>query len=308
METDKKKKKIKLLINVLISVFFIGWIILKVDWQKSVSYLKDISVYYIIIYLAVVFLGLVISSIKWKGLAENRGFKEKLSTFLKLYITGAFINNFIPSTIGGDVYKAYKLGSKDKRYPEATSTVIDDRLSGLLALFVMTPVFSLINFGVISKIPILVLINLCFILALILFPLLPKLLRCNFAAKIAMFIPKKIIEFIREIGHFTRNKKLFFKTMVYSFIFNAIGVGLANLILFWSMGIDIKIIDYFSVVFIVSIISSIPAGIGLKEWSYMFFFGLLGINISAAVIVAILNRFFQALINVIALPIYLKDK
>lgn len=308
MENEKKRKRRKLLINILISIFFIGWIILKINWKESLLYLKNISFFYVIIYLAVVFLGLIISSIKWKGLAKSRGFNEKLSTFLKLYITGAFINNFIPSTIGGDIYRAYKIGKKNKRYPEATATVVDDRLTGLLALFLMTPIFSLINFGVISKIPILIIINLSFIFALILLPFLPKFLSYFFAGKKIKFIPEKVITYIKEIGNFRKDKKLFARTMLYSIIFNLIGVGLANLILFWSMGIQISPLDYFSVVFIISIVSSIPAGIGLKEWSYIFFFGMMGINISAAVIVAILNRFFQAIINVLALPIYLKDK
>ena len=305
---ENGKKRIRLLINILISAFFISWIILKINLQESFSYLKNISIFYIVIYLAVIFLGLVISSIKWKGLADSRGFREKLLTFLKLYITGAFINNFIPSTIGGDVYRAYRLGKEEKRYPEATATVIDDRLSGLLALFLMTPIFSFINFRVVSKFPILVLINLGFILVLILLPFLPKLLKYFFTEKTIKFIPQKIIVYIKEIGNFCKDRKLFTRTMAYSIIFNLIGVGLANIILFWSLGIQINPLDYFSVVFIISILSSIPAGIGLKEWSYIFFFGMLGINISAAVIVAILNRFFQALINILALPIYLKDR
>lgn len=308
MENEKKRKRIKLLVNVLVSVFFIGWIVLKVNWQESFSYLKNISIFYIIIYLVVIFIGLVISSVKWKGLADSKGFKEKLSTFLKLYITGAFINNFIPSTVGGDVYRAYKLGKKEKRYPEATATVVDDRLSGLLALFIMTPIFSLINLKVILKFPILVLISGCFIIILILLPFLPKLPKYFFTEKTIKFIPQKILAYVKEIGNFRKDRKLFIRTMTYSVIFNLVGVGLANLILFWSMGIQINVLNYFSVVFIISILSSIPAGIGLKEWSYMFFFGMMGINISAAVIVAIINRFFQALINIMALPIYLKDK
>jgi hypothetical protein len=60
--------------------------------------------------------------------------------------------------------------------------------------------------------------------------------------------------------------------MVYSFLFNLIGVGLANLILFWSLGININLWDYFSVIFLISIVASIPAGVGLKEWAYIAYF------------------------------------
>jgi uncharacterized membrane protein YbhN (UPF0104 family) len=85
-------------------------------------------------------------------------------------------------------------------------------------------------------------------------------------------------------------------------------VGVANWILFWSLGVSVNIRDYFSAIFIISIVSSIPAGMGLKEWCYVAFFAPLGINISAVVTVAILNRFLQALVNVTAFPIYLKGR
>ncbi|PIU81026.1 MAG: hypothetical protein COS71_00325 [Candidatus Moranbacteria bacterium CG06_land_8_20_14_3_00_40_12] len=96
--------------------------------------------------------------------------------------------------------------------------------------------------------------------------------------------------------------------MIYSFLFNLIGVGLANLILFWSLGINIDLLDYFSVIFLISIVASIPAGVGLKEWAYIAYFAPLGISILGAVMVAILNRFLQGLVNLAALPIYLKSK
>jgi len=96
--------------------------------------------------------------------------------------------------------------------------------------------------------------------------------------------------------------------MVYSFLFNLIGVGLANLILFWSLGININLWDYFSVIFLISIVASIPAGVGLKEWAYIAYFAPLGISIPGAVMVAILNRFLHGLVNLVALPIYLRSK
>lgn len=281
---------------------------MKVNWQESFSYLRNISIYFIIIYLVVIFIGLLISALKWKGLAESKGFQEKFSTYLKLYITGALINNLIPSTIGGDVFRAYQLGNKEKRYPQASATVIDDRLSGLVALLIITPIFSLFNLVHIAKMPTLILINLGFILIFASLPFLPRLFRYFFAGRELRFIPKKLTAYLKEIGTFQKEKSLFAKTMLYSIIFNIIGVGLANLILFWSMGIQINPLDYFSVVFIISIVSSIPAGVGLKEWAYIFFFGMMGINISAAVIVALLNRFLQSFINILALPIYLKSK
>jgi len=126
--------------------------------------------------------------------------------------------------------------------------------------------------------------------------------------KILSFLPDKIINFLEELADFGSDLKIFGRAMIYSFLFNLIGVGLANLILFWSLGINIDLLDYFSVIFLISIVASIPAGVGLKEWAYIAYFAPLGISILGAVMVAILNRFLQGLVNLAALPIYLKSK
>jgi len=126
--------------------------------------------------------------------------------------------------------------------------------------------------------------------------------------KILSFLPDKIINFLEELADFGSDLKIFGRAMIYSFLFNLIGVGLANLILFWSLGINIDLLDYFSVIFLISIVASIPAGVGLKEWAYIAYFAPLGISILGAVMVAILNCFLQGLVNLAALPIYLKSK
>jgi glycosyltransferase 2 family protein len=301
-----KSKTIKFLIKFLISAIFIGLLIFKIDWSQSWQYLQKVEVWQIVVYVAVILISLLISTKKWQQLCHFKNIQESFLNFFKLYLTGAFINNFVPSTIGGDVFRAYQVGKKEKRYSAATSTVIMDRFTGLLALMVMSPIFFLFNFSKSSGIYLLVLANLLLLAMLAAFFVFYKIRKTALARKVMEYFPKKAAMFLRELAEFGSDQKIFWQAMLYSFLFNLIGVGLANLILFWSLGININLLDYFSVIFIISIVSSIPAGVGLKEWAYIAFFAPLGINISAVVMVAILNRFLQGLVNVAALPVYLK--
>lgn len=303
-----KNKSTKLILKILLSAVFIGLLVYKINWNESWQYLKRIEIWQILIYLVVIFLGLFISAKKWKELCLHKGLNESFFDLFKLYITGAFINNFVPSTIGGDIFRAYQVGKKEKRYLEASSTVVVDRFTGLLALVVLSPVFFLLNFQKTSGIYIFILSNIIILGALVIFVIFFKARKTAFAKKILGYFPEKAVNFLRELASFGSDWKVFAKAMAYSFLFNLIGVGLANLILFWSLGININILDYFSAIFIISIVSSIPAGIGLKEWAYIAFFAPLGINISAVAAVAILNRFLQALVNVSAFPIYLRGR
>lgn len=308
MKKILKNKIFKFIIKALISLGFISYIVYKVNWIESWQYLKRIEVWQIVIYLAVIFLSLFISAKKWQELCLFKGLKNSFFNFFKLYLTGSFINNFVPSTIGGDIFRAYQIGKEEKKYKEATSTVVMDRFTGLLALMVMSPIFFLLNFQKTSNVYVLVLSNSIILGTLLGIFILLKLRRAGFIKKITGYFPEKVLGFLRELNDFGSEWKIFLRAMIYSFLFNLIGVGLANLILFWSLGININILDYFSVIFIISIVSSIPAGIGLKEWAYIAFFAPLGINISAVVMVAILNRFLQALVNITAFPVYLKGR
>jgi uncharacterized membrane protein YbhN (UPF0104 family) len=63
---------------------------------------------------------------------------------LKLYLLGMFYNFFLPTGIGGDAYKIIKM-NKDYCYPvkNLASTVLLDRISGLIALVNIAVLFSL---------------------------------------------------------------------------------------------------------------------------------------------------------------------
>jgi hypothetical protein len=70
-------------------------------------------------------------------------------------------------------------------------------------------------------------------------------------------------------------------------------------------------LDYLSIVFLISIVSAIPVSInniGIKEWAYITFFGFFGIASSGALVAALLSRIVQMLISFAALPYYLKNK
>lgn len=62
-----------------------------------------------------------------------------------LYLVGMFYNFFIPGGIGGDAYKVYILNKNFKwEVRKLTLAVLNDRLSGLIAILIWIQLFSLI--------------------------------------------------------------------------------------------------------------------------------------------------------------------
>lgn len=305
-------KNIKNFIKLLITIGFIAWITLTVDWLEVGLYLSRIKWWQVTIYIAFVILGILISAHKWRLLALHKGLNFSLMEFFKLYFTGTFINNFMPSFIGGDTYRAYQIGKLEKKYAEAASSVMMDRITGFVGGSILAFIFALFNLENILKSKILMVFYALLILSFVFDIFLARLRHSTyFRSKIAKWIPEKIKSFFRELGSYNNDLGILTKTTVWGAIFAFIGVAIPNYVLFWSLGIHIGIMDYLSTIFIISIISAIPVSInniGLKEWAYVTFFGVYGISSASVISVALLSRFLQMLLSFFALPMYLKSK
>jgi len=306
------KKTLKFLLKLSVSVGFLTWILLKITWSEVGFYLGEIQWWQILLYLAVVIFGMLISAHKWKLLAEHKNLHFPLSEFFKLYFTGSFINNFMPSFIGGDTYRAYETGKNNKRYPESASAVMMDRITGFVGGSILAFVFALFNIENILKSNVLIVFYLLLILSFVIDIFLARLRHSSFIKeKIGKYIPEKIRVFLRELGSYNNNSGILTKTTAWGAVFAFVGVAIPNYILFWSLGINISILDYLSTIFIISIISAIPISInniGLKEWAFVTFFGIYGISAASVISVALLSRFLQMLLSFFALPMYLRSR
>jgi len=80
--------------------------------------------------LAVVLGGQVVYAWRWRLLLESAGVHAPFPLVLRQYFIGIFLNNFFPSTVGGDVAKVYLLG-REYGYRPVTASVLLDRMLGL---------------------------------------------------------------------------------------------------------------------------------------------------------------------------------
>ena len=306
------KKTIKFLLKLFVTVGFLSWIIFFIDWNEVFFYLKKIRVWHIVLYIVVLFSGFLISSYKWRILANFKGINRPFKDFFSLYYTGTFINNFMPSFLGGDAFKAYTIGEDNKKFPQATSTIIMDRITGLLGVTVVALFFSLININIVLENKILIIINSLLVASLIFDILAAKFKKVPFIKKVfKKFIPETILGFVREVYSYNNDSKVIYKSICLSILFSVVGIGILNYILFLALNIQVSFLNYLSVIFIVSIISALPISInniGLKEWAYVTLFGIFGVSPAAVVTVAILSRFIQMIVSFFALPIYLKSR
>lgn len=296
--------------KLLVSGGFVAWLVWRINWGEVAKRIFEVDIPYLALYVALLLSGIAISAHKWQIIAEAKGFARPYRDFFRAYLTGTFINNFLPSTIGGDTYRTLWLGRRDGALSPAISTTLFDRFTGLWAAMVFAFLFSLFHWKLVVANPVWLFLDIAIFISLSIDFLFPVIRKLQTVRALFVKLPEKFQYLIREIVNYPLRRTVI-PSLWLSLIFNFVGVGLANLVLFWALGGEVHIVQYLGVIFLVTIVSSIPISInniGLKEWAYATFFGFLGASVEAAVAVAVTSRLIQMVVSFAAIPFYLRSR
>jgi uncharacterized protein (TIRG00374 family) len=119
----------------VISVALLTWIFRGLDRHAFSALFADLPLWFYVISLAVVLGGLALYAWRWWLVLTITGADVPLSTAIQQYFIGVFVNNFLPSTVGGDMAKVYYIGRQHGYRAVAASVVVDRVLGvGILAI------------------------------------------------------------------------------------------------------------------------------------------------------------------------------
>lgn len=305
------KKALLFSVKIIVSIALISWLIERVDWATVGARLYDVSIPLLLLYVVLQLFGNLISARKWQIIASFKDLRFTVKEGFFAYLTGAFINNFLPSTLGGDAYRGLWLAKRSGARAASLSTVVFDRFIGLWTIAFLALAFSPLLFPFVeTNLPLALTLG-----VLVIFfvgDLLITYAYCQtwFHLLVARIPFQKIRRLFEEVVFYTK-KNIWWRTSLWSAFFIFVGVALSNFTLFRSLGSDIGFVPFLSVIFLVTIISAVPLSInniGIKEWAYVTFFALVGVSAETAVTVALLSRFIQMFISFIALPQYLAHR
>ena len=309
-ENNSMKKKFFFFLKLAVGAGLVILLVRHVDWRMIEGELRDASIPLIFLALLLYVAGMLLSVERWRATAHYKGFALSFRHALSFHMAGLFLNNFLPSFLGGDAYRSYLLGRTGKRYAAAVSTIVLTRFVGLWAVIALFLFFGLLGFSSIFSQWIFQVFGLGLGLFLLFDIALTFFSGHAPVRKFFSIFPKKLQHFFHEIGGYSDTKFLsrsFFASVIFSFV----GVGLFNFALFSALGESVPIAPYLAVIFLVSVISSIPVSvnnIGLKEWAYYTFFPLIGMSPEAALAVALLGRFLQMGVSLFGAPFFFKNR
>ena len=226
------------------------------------------------------------------------GIKPPLMVLVQSFMVGIFFNNFLPSTIGGDVsrmYDAWRIG-KDKT--SAVSVVLVDRFMGVLALILWATLAVLISAEIraLSEIYIPIFIVLCAALCLAAFIFgRPRRLISMLTSKLGSFvsgsnayIEKPVSKVLRAFGPYYDHNSVLVKALFVSLL-----LQLNVIIHFWLIGQAMDLdVSFFAMCVIIPcalMIMMLPISvnaIGVREVTFVYFMSFFGVSDESAVVFA----------------------
>lgn len=289
------RKRILLLVKILVSGGLILWLYSRVNLGEILSVFSTVKPGLILLILLLFFLNTLLSSIKWRILLHADGIEVPLRTLLMSYLVGTFFNLFLPSNIGGDAYRIYDIGKYSARTANTFASVFADRLSGFVALVVLGLAATCGAYRVLPDKTLILVVLLVFVA--ILFALWAitherllrwgmRITRVDRIGALVRFFDK----FMGSIRVYRTHPGLLGKVLGISFCFQFTAIFCIWLIA-RALHIDASLLLFFAFVPIISLLEALPIsvyGLGIRDGSYVFFFGHAGVGEPEALAMALL--------------------
>ncbi|MEL6824271.1 MAG: lysylphosphatidylglycerol synthase transmembrane domain-containing protein [Calditrichota bacterium] len=116
-----------------VSIGLLGYLIYLADIDKILKALRQADANWLALALLVFSCSVFLIARRWHVLLGGVGIQVPYGSLLRYYLIGYFFNNFLPTTIGGDVSRAYNLAQHTDKKADSIASVLMERILGLLA-------------------------------------------------------------------------------------------------------------------------------------------------------------------------------
>jgi len=292
-------------VRLVLSLGLLALVLRQVGWQQVWQAVRQAYWPYLTAALAMSLAGIVVRAYRWQVLLKALDMQPSLGRLTALYFVGTFFNNFLPTGVGGDVVRVYELAQESKRPAAAVGTVLLDRASGLLVLFLIALVALAFSYPLVSS----------QIAAAI-------VLLCVAGWGGSVFVLQR--SWLQRLGLWRWLEKVDLLRSGYEVvaacggraIASALGVSLGlnalliamNVLIARSLGIKLSLWYYLLFVPIISFLLVLPvslSGLGVREGGYVYLFGQAGVPAHLALSLSLIVYAFVNLVpGVIGAGVY----
>jgi len=143
--TGNTKKYISLAVRLAVVtagiIFAYRWISKDVGWENLANVFEKMNILIFILAAALFLIAQFIVALRWRFLLHSQSIHIDLNAAFRLHFLGLFYNNFMPSSIGGDLVRAWYVTKHTEKKFEAALSVFVDRIVGLLSSLIIAVFF-----------------------------------------------------------------------------------------------------------------------------------------------------------------------
>lgn len=279
-------KRIKNIFRICISILLIYLLLSKINVKDLIDVFNNVDFRIVLISLLINLVFIILSAYKWKSLLENVPF----ISLIKSIFQSKFFSMILPGQLFGEASKVYTLRNENVDYESSTMSILIDKLTSLIALFLLSFVGIVFSENkIINDIK-----TVCFICLIIFIIMLftPKIIFLDKLIKTVLnYLIISKIKIIKKIGDFIN--KMYnawivcvsnYKKTIYTIL---IGITcqllciVEQFIIINCLNINISFVDMMWIFPAVSILLLLPitvGGVGLRELSYATIFSSFGVG------------------------------
>src|SRR5262252_6842729 len=137
------KKTVLTALKILVSVGILAYIFTRVvDIRHLWENLRQANLSLFLAAVGVYFLVQALSAYRWYVLLKPQEISVPYLRILSYYFLGMYFNFFLPSAIGGDVFRIYYLNKETGRLSASTASVFLDRDVGMAGLLLVATIVA----------------------------------------------------------------------------------------------------------------------------------------------------------------------
>jgi uncharacterized membrane protein YbhN (UPF0104 family) len=285
--------------RVAVSAGLLGLIAWRVNWEHVCKGFVQLGPELWLVAVGLLLLSQAASARRWQLFARELNFERPVRQLFLYYLIGMCFNLVLPTSVGGDVVRAWYIDGGQRRRLAAFATVALDRLNGLMVLVALACAATALSP---QELPLWLRCSVWGIgaAALVGFaglplaarsPLLPLPRRHQLqTVLLALRVPRVLAE----------------ATLLSAF------VQAASVLIVWllgaALGLEVPASYYWIMVPMVSLLTLLPIslnGLGLREWGTYLFLAPRGVNEAAALTLSILWTAVNITVSLLGGVVYL---
>ncbi len=307
------KKRVLFLLKCVIGIGLLAFVVSKMDFAELARLAKATRPEYVALAFLCLMCGQAIQSTRWKVILDASGFRVPILRLVAINLVGMFFNNFLPTSVGGDLFKAFYV-AEVRSYGKVMSATLLNRFIGLMTalcfgLMAMPLASDVFHQQAWWRMCALVLTAIAATCAAL---LLPGVERRVVGVLRRLRLPERMVNFldtlVEPLRAWRSEGRTIAITMGLSLVYMFVGFAFVGKFAALALNENLSLPDIAVIAAIASVAFALPItvnGLGVVEGAYIYLLSLLGVVPEKGLLLALLLRLLLAVHGLIGGVVYL---